>query len=245
MVKVRKDLTGLQFGRLKVIKQSENDYVKPNGKREAKWVCECVCGNVIEATSSHLKSGHIKSCKCLQKETMINNGLQTKNLIFNTKRYNTYDLSGEFGIGYTLKGEEFYFDLEDYDKIKDFCWHIDTNGYVTCSDNKLFLHILIMNPQNNEEIDHIKHKKYDNRKSQLRLVSRSQNNMNRSKQSNNTSGTTGVSFHKRSKKWFAYIKINNKQKRIYSDTKEEAILIRKNLEEKYFGEFSYDNSMNL
>lgn len=31
---------------------------------------------------------------------------------------NTYDLSGEYGIGYTTKGEEFWFDLEDYDKIK-------------------------------------------------------------------------------------------------------------------------------
>ena len=38
---------------------------------------------------------------------------------------NVYDLSGEYGIGYTLKGEEFYFDLEDYDKIKDYCWHIN------------------------------------------------------------------------------------------------------------------------
>ena len=37
------------------------------------------------------------------------------------KKYNTYDLSGEYGIGYTSKGEEFYFDLDDYDKIKDYC----------------------------------------------------------------------------------------------------------------------------
>ena len=36
---------------------------------------------------------------------------------------NVYDLSGEYGIGYTLKGEPFWFDLEDYDLIKDYCWH--------------------------------------------------------------------------------------------------------------------------
>lgn len=31
---------------------------------------------------------------------------------------NTYDLTGEYGIGYTSSGDEFWFDLEDYDKIK-------------------------------------------------------------------------------------------------------------------------------
>lgn len=37
------------------------------------------------------------------------------------KRYNRYDLTGEYGIGYTNQGVEFYFDLEDYDKIKEYC----------------------------------------------------------------------------------------------------------------------------
>lgn len=27
---------------------------------------------------------------------------------------NTYDLSGEYGIGYTSNGEQFYFDKEDF-----------------------------------------------------------------------------------------------------------------------------------
>ena len=29
----------------------------------------------------------------------------------NHKKYNNYDLTGEYGIGYTFKNEEFYFDL--------------------------------------------------------------------------------------------------------------------------------------
>lgn len=33
-------------------------------------------------------------------------------------KHNTYDLSGDFGIGYTDKGEKFYFDISDYEKIK-------------------------------------------------------------------------------------------------------------------------------
>lgn len=245
MVKVRKDLTGKVFGRLKVVKQSE-DYIRPDGRHEAKWLCKCNCAenNYIEATTSHLNSCRTQSCGCLQKEIMIQNGLNTNNLIPNEKRYNTYDLSGEYGVGYTSKGEPFYFDLEDYDKIKDCCWYIDNNGYVVSNTYKhLFMHILIMNPSNNQLIDHIRHRKFDNRKCMLRLVNATQNAINRGLQSNNTSGTTGVGFHKNSKRWFAYIKINKKQKRIYTNTREEAIVVRKELEDKYFGEYSYDNSM--
>ncbi|WP_368488451.1 hypothetical protein [Clostridium sp. BJN0013] len=39
-------------------------------------------------------------------------------------KYNTYDLTGEYGIGYDAKGNIFYFDLEDYDRIKDFYWAV-------------------------------------------------------------------------------------------------------------------------
>ena len=39
------------------------------------------------------------------------------------KKSNIYDLSGEYGIGRASNtNQEFYFDLEDYDKIKDYCW---------------------------------------------------------------------------------------------------------------------------
>ena len=38
------------------------------------------------------------------------------------RKENIYDLSGEFGIGYcTNTGSPFYFDLEDYNKIKNYC----------------------------------------------------------------------------------------------------------------------------
>ena len=40
---------------------------------------------------------------------------------------NKYDLSGEYGIGYDSNGQKFYFDLEDYDKIKNYCWYEDCN----------------------------------------------------------------------------------------------------------------------
>ena len=47
------------------------------------------------------------------------------------KKENKYDLSGKYGIGYTYKGDEFYFDLDDYTLIKEYCWCIDHEGYVS------------------------------------------------------------------------------------------------------------------
>ena len=40
------------------------------------------------------------------------------------KKYNTYDLSGEYGIGYSNSGKEFYFDLDDYDLIKEIYYNM-------------------------------------------------------------------------------------------------------------------------
>lgn len=250
MVKVKEDLTGwimsehgVLNSRLSVIRQDE-DHIKPSGKREAVWLCQCSCGSEpIRVTQTHLKSGHTLSCGCLKHETQIQSGLMTKNLIPNIKKYNNYDLSGEYGVGFTSNGEEFYFDLADYDKIKNYCWCINQNGYV--ESNGIYLHVLIMNPKTGEYVDHIKHKKYDNRKSEMRIVNPTQSAINRGMQSNNTSGITGVSFHKASQMWFGYIKLNGHQIRKYANTKEDAIRFRYELEEQYFGEFSYRNSINI
>lgn len=38
---------------------------------DVKWLCKCDCGKEIITYTSHLKSGHTKSCGCLAKETTI------------------------------------------------------------------------------------------------------------------------------------------------------------------------------
>lgn len=58
------DLTGQKFARLTVLQRVENDK-----KQNSQWLCNCVCGNNIIVRGYHLKSGRIKSCGCLQKET--------------------------------------------------------------------------------------------------------------------------------------------------------------------------------
>lgn len=59
------DLVGKQFGRLTVLEQ--------NGRtkdRHILWKCECDCGNITNVSSRDLKSGHTKSCGCLQKDVI-------------------------------------------------------------------------------------------------------------------------------------------------------------------------------
>ena len=253
-IKPKVDLTGQKFGRLTVIGQSDEDYIKPDGRHEALWDCQCDCGNpeIVKKKGYNLKRGKGVSCGCLTHELNHNNGIsQREHLIeMNHKRktYNEYDLFGDYGIGTTKKGEKFYFDLDDYNKIKDYLWYIDCNGYVQTSVKvgNILMHRIIMEITDRSDVfvDHKSHDKKDNRKQNLRIVSPSQNCMNRGIQSNNTSGTPGVYFHKSTGLWCAYIRVQSKEKRRYFKSKEEAIAARKELENMIFGQHSYSNSVN-
>lgn len=56
------DLTGQRFGRLTVLK------IAKKVRRTYYYLCKCDCGNLKVVRGSHLKSGKIQSCRCLQKE---------------------------------------------------------------------------------------------------------------------------------------------------------------------------------
>jgi len=62
------------------------------------------------------------------------------------------------------------------------------------------------------QTDHINRARADNRFANLRAVTHSENQHNRIKQKNNTSGLKGVSYHKASKKWLAQIWSSNVSK---------------------------------
>lgn len=77
-------------------------------------------------------------------------------------------------------------------------------------------------------IDHINHVKTDNRWSNLRDVSKQTNEKNLGKSPKNTSGITGVYWHKQCQKWRACIQVAGKQVALglYA-SKEEAAQVRK------------------
>ena len=91
-------------------------------------------------------------------------------------------------------------------------------------------------------IDHINGDKSDNRITNLRDVTRQQNQFNRGKTRNNTSGYKGVSFYKHAKKFAARIKIDGKLKYLgLFDSKEEASDAYKRAAKELHGEYYNDN----
>lgn len=58
------DLTGVKFGKLRVIKLGEI-HITPKGKHCKQWLCECECGNQVLAMDNSLRAGYKKSCGCL------------------------------------------------------------------------------------------------------------------------------------------------------------------------------------
>lgn len=235
------------FGDLTVIKRGPNTKGKAG---IAQWWCECNCENteLVLVAGTKLRNGTVRSCPACARKTASEK----------LKKYNKYDLSGEYGIGYTYNTDsygrnEFYFDLEDYDKIKDFCWNFTKpNNYVQARDcvNKTMVQMqqIIMPAKNGYETDHIHGNKSrnDNRKSNLRLSTHSQNLKNLSLSKENKSGVTGVYWHAKRNKWIAYITVNGERMHLgYFNDFDDAVKARKEAEFKYFGEWSSTYSKTI
>ena len=144
--------------------------------------------------------------------------------------------------------EEIYKKIDDYDNYEisnlGNVRNINTNrilklhetncGYLrvsVCKDGimkKFYIHRLVAlhfipNPQNLTDIDHIDQNKTNNSISNLRWVSRSNNNRNKPKMQNKSSKYIGVSVYKPNGKYQAQININNKNKHIgYYETEDDA-----------------------
>lgn len=171
---------GDSFERLTVITQPY--------KIEKRWYvdCKCACGNIKNKIRlESLSIGRTKSCGCLMTENGKKQGLRRR-------RFNHYEFHVEFGIGYTNNtnqyGENFFlFDLEDFIKIKDYCWCFDKDGYVFTMSNgnkNIKMHRLVMNCPDDLEVDHMyyengKSSKNDNRKENLRICTHKENCGNR------------------------------------------------------------------
>lgn len=237
MVKVREDLTGMTFGRLTVLKQVE-DYIDGNERHYAQYLCECSCElhkQVVVRASNLKKENGTRSCGCIYKE----------NRIAVVKKYNNYNYSKSYGVGYCHNTDsEFYFDWEDYDKIKNYCWSEHVNpgtGYTKLEakepgTNKVVAMSHILGFKN---YDHKNRNPLDNRKENFRLATAVENCQNRNKRKDNTSGVTGVWWNKYANRWIAYITVNKNFINLGRFiNKTEAIITRLNAENKYFKEFA-------
>jgi len=166
-------------------------------------------------------------------------------------QYNRYELEKyDYGICY-ISNKEVLFDLEDYERIKSYSWKCvhSQNGYQTIvsytKENIVVMSRVIMNCYDKKlQVYHINHNTFDNRKSNLRIVTVSQNNMNKGLRRDNTTGYTGVIWSNASGKYLANIKINQKRIHLGTFSKiEDAVRARREAEEKYFGEYRFNESL--
>lgn len=230
------DIIGQRFGRLTVISRNmeqQKAYHEKTGQYKAFWNCKCDCGNECVVSGSNLKSKTSTSCGCYRQE-VNHRQKNTKNI--------EWIVDGDITTGITNQGERFIIDTEDLDKVKDYCWHISSKKYVIAnmkdkSNKTIWLHRLIMDARENEIVDHVDWDKSDNRKSNLRVATKSQNNINIKRKSNNRSGYTGVKMAK-SGKYIAQITANKHRIHLGTfDTLQEAVEARRVAEIQCHKEF--------
>ena len=221
---------GVPDSRLTVLRRVE-DHITSGGKHKTAWLCSCSCDEhkQIVVTGHGLRSGHVKSCGCLKKESGI------KRRKHNKYNVNEENKTVEFFIE---NGGSFIVDLEDFNIVNEHYWRVDTNGYVYTkeyvTEKTIRLHSLLC--PDFAEVDHVDKNKMNNRKENFREVTRQENVINRPLLKNNCSGFTGVYWSKKDQSWYSQITINRKCIHLgNTDTKEQAIIQRLKAELQYFG----------
>jgi hypothetical protein len=138
-------------------------------------------------------------------------------------------------------------DNEDFEKLKKYKWvisgGINKRYAVFWKRGKSFImHRIISNTPKHLQTDHINNNGLDNRKLNLRMATFNQNQHNRTKQRNNTTGYKGVVFLKKYKKYIARIKYKGKSIYLgHYETARKAGLAYNKASLKYFGEYSHLN----
>ena len=222
-------MSGQTFGNLQVL--SPTDERASDGS--VKWLCRCGCNKLFVASANNIKRGITNSCGCYQRKRQFETH----------KKYNTFTIDGEIAKGTTSNGTVFLVDAEDIDRIREYYWYENDQGYiVTCVGKNKFvrLHRMIMNAFPEDIIDHKNRDKKDNRKSNLRLATKQLNGINRTASKTNHTGVKGVSRSANGQKFVARICYNGKT--LYLGTFpsiEEAYQARYDKEVELFGEFAH------
>ncbi len=228
------DYSGVKFNKIKVIKRIGT--VEIGKRKRSLWLCQCDCGNYLELSSDKIQAKKQKSCGCARKGKSGRNGGKRAKC--------KYEILKNTAKGADSNGNTFIVDIDDYEKIKEYCWYVNKNGKVQTSmnGNTMPLHRFVMNLIDKDyEVDHINHDRTDNRKENLRIVTHAENMKNIITPKNNTSGRVGVQYVKKTGKWKAMIHIGDKYISKTFDTFEEAVEKRIELEKEYFGKMRNKN----
>lgn len=202
----RENYEGQIFGTRKIIQNYcvDDDWIKIGKKipkEKSKYrLSECLCcGKQIPVLVSKLKQNPPKKCSFCS--GINNQSTQTdRNKWINCNDY--YILS----ISYQDKQILTYIDKEDFPKVSQKIWRISKKKqkyYVVTGskEQQTYLHQYVLNqkPIKGYEIDHIDGNSLNNRKENLRIVTRLENIQNSNAKINNQIGIRGISKTKSNK----------------------------------------------
>lgn len=188
------------------------------------YKCKCDCGKEIVVRKTLLTTGKQLSCGCATRRVK--------------RKENKYIIDGQYVKIFMGNGSVALIDVEDLEKVTQHYWNIGGGSrYVFSYTAKMPLHRFVYGK--NVMLDHINGDTMDNRKSNLRECTFSQNAINRKIRADNKTGVPGV--QERNGKFIATVGINGKCQHKVFKTKEKAIEQRKAWERQFFGEWVRDS----
>lgn len=143
-------------------------------------------------------------------------------------------------------------DNEDYERLSKYKWCAHKSGYAYYAKRAtpiqegkrrtILMHREVLGLPKGAEADHRNGCSLDNRKTNLRPATRSENNYNQFPRKNVSSRYKGVGWYKPLKKWRARIQFNKKVIHIaYFDDEVKAAKAYDRAAKKLFGEFAKTN----
>lgn len=219
------DLTGRTIGKWTVVARATPN--TPCGG--ARWRCRCACGASHVRSGASLLNGRSLSCGCSRVLDRTSVQRAAAGLVFIPLGHGRFALVNE----------------DDAPRLARFRWTLDSHGYAVRSGRRGEPHIVRMHREVlgvTSTVDHINRDRLDNRRSNLRVATPSQNAANAKIRRNNSSGFRGVSRASRttrSKRWLAHIRHEGHSEYLGSGaTPAEAALIYDAAARKYFGSFA-------
>lgn len=138
---------------------------------------------------------------------------------------------------------------QDYDLVYKHRWNIQKFGntyyaMTKMGGKKVSMHRYILKPEPTLEVDHMNHNGLDNRRENIRVVTKAENMRNRQKTKGNRRRYKGVYFDTRVNKWVAFVNSDNKRKYLGQfKTAREAAIAFNEAALKYYGPNTWLNKI--
>lgn len=144
-------------------------------------------------------------------------------------------------------------DDEDYGELSKYKWYFTKDGRAVRSVKSnhntwtpMYMHIQIVGKIEGLVIDHINGNPLDNRRNNLRHVTKTQNAQNSKSHKNTSSKYKGVSWNKEKKRWLSTICISKKRYILgYYKSELDAAYVYNVWAESFFGEYVKINVLEI